>query len=352
MTRSCRIPTTFASPAIVSIAPASGGDLHLHRQLRAAEARQTLLTFLANNFSYHSENQWVEQINFGTVTVNGVAGKAEQVLSTGDLLAYHASNFSEPEVPSYFEPILQTDHLLLVGKPAGTPITRTGLIVRNTFINLLRGHYGDDLHPLHRLDRETSGILLCARSGDACRKLQNREDSLLTGKYYLALVHGKLPNGTISSEQPLATRTESPVRCRMWPENTGKPCRTIFHTLAVNETYSLVLAELLTGRRHQIRAHLAHLGHSVVGDKIYGHEGHYYLKRITGELTTADYRELGADNHTLHAWALRLNLPDRPEQIFFSQLFSEDFRRYLALFPNWEQSARDRLAKITGTSLS
>lgn len=328
-------------------APTDSVALHLQRHLLASEAGNTLLGFLTAHFPYHPRERWQELLKGGAISVNGGVAEAEQILATGDLLAYQAINFTEPEVPNYFEPILQTAELLLVGKPAGVPVTRTGLIVRNTFVNLLRHHYGEDLHPLHRLDRETSGLLVCARGNEACRKYQNSAIPLMGGKYYLALVHGAMPPGAISSEQPLATRTGSQVRCRMWPDNAGKPCRTTFHTLATAANLSLVLAELQTGRRHQIRAHLAHLGYPVVGDKIYGHEGRYFLKRLTEELGESDYQALGAHNHALHAWALHLDLPAQPRRLYFSQLFSEDFQRYLKLFPNWESSARKRLEEIS-----
>lgn len=282
----------------------------------------------------------------GQVTVNGQAGAPEQMVAAGDRLGYLAAGFTEPEVPTCFEPVLATADLLLVGKSAGTPVTRTGLIVRNTLVNLLNHHYGEEIYPLHRLDRETSGLILCAHNREACQRWQNPRQPLITGKYYLAVVRGRMALGTRQSEQPLAVRPESPVRCRMWPEATGKPCRTIFHTLAAEATASLVLAELVTGRRHQIRAHLAHLGYPVIGDKIYSHEGHYFLKRVSGDLTVDDFRELGANNHTLHAWALRLKLPDEPERLFFSRIFSEDLRRYLISFPGWEKIAREKLAQI------
>lgn len=282
----------------------------------------------------------------GQVTVNGQVGAPGQRVAVGDQLAYLAAGFTEPEVPTCFEPVMETADLRLVGKPAGTPVTRTGLIVRHTLVNLLRHHYGEEIHPLHRLDRETSGLILCARNHETCQRWQNPQAPLITGKFYLAVAQGQMPLGTRYSDQPLAVRPESPVRCRMWPEATGKPCRTIFHTLATEATASLVLAELVTGRRHQIRAHLAQLGYPVIGDKIYGHAGHYFLKRAAGELTADDFRELGAHNHTLHAWALRLALPGAPESLFFSRIFSEDLRRYLSYFPGWEKIARERLAQI------
>ncbi|HSH13784.1 MAG TPA: RNA pseudouridine synthase, partial [Desulfurivibrionaceae bacterium] len=264
----------------------------------------------------------------------------------GDQLGYLAAAFTEPEVPTYFEVVMETADLLLVGKPAGTPVARTGLIVRNTLVNLLRSHYGEDIHPLHRLDRETSGLILCARNREACQRWQQPRHQLITGKYYLAIVQGRMAPGIHHADQPLAVRPESAVRCRMWPEAGGKACLTVFHTLAATTTVSLVLAELITGRRHQIRAHLAQLGHPVIGDKIYSHDDHFFLKRVEGELTSADFLELGAMNHTLHAWAMRLKLPDCQEKLHFSSLFSADLRRHLEFFPGWENRARVQLAEI------
>lgn len=335
---------------MVQCTPPTANDLFLQSRLDQSDAGRTLLSLLTTRFSYYAENRWRELLTLGQVTINGHTAFPNQILQLGDLLGYAAVGFSEPAVPTCFEPIMETAELRLVGKPAGTPITRTGLIVRNTLVNLLRHHYAEEIHPLHRLDRETSGLILCARSREACRRWQNPRPPLITGKYYLAVVQGRMPPGTRQSDQPLAVRPESAVRCRMWPDATGKPCRTIFHTLAANSTASLVLAELLTGRRHQIRAHLAQLGHPVIGDKIYGHEGKYFLQRVTGELTAADYLDLGAKNHTLHAWALRLQLPDRPEKLFFSKLYSEDLRRYLDFFPDWEQIALQKLTRITARS--
>lgn len=333
--------------AVVHCQSPTTADLFLQCCLGEADHGRLLIELLGARFPYHPVSRWRELIDLGLVNVNGQAAAIEQIVAIGDRLSYLAAGFSEPDVPTCFEPVMENAELLLVGKPAGTPVVRTGLIVRNTLVNLLRTHYGQEIHPLHRLDRETSGLLLCARSRAACQHWQKRIPMVISGKYYLAVVRGQMPPGTIQLDQPLAVRPDSPVRCRMWPDAAGKACRTIFHTLAVGADYSLVLAELGSGRRHQIRAHLAHLGHPLVGDKIYSREGYYFLKRVAGELSGDDFMELGASNHTLHAWAMRLLLPDTRETMYYSRLFSGDMCSYLALFPGWEDIAWHKLAQIS-----
>lgn len=308
------------------------------------EEGQALLELLARRFPYHGQARWAELIAEGRLRLNGVPGYAEQVLQCGDQLTYTIPDHQEPEVPQQIELVYETPDFLLVGKPAGTPLHRTGQIVVNTFVNQLRHRFGEDVHPLHRLDQETSGLLLCARNAEVNRRYQPLRDELLDGKFYLALVKGSFPDGETLCEQPLATLPESEVRCRMWPVADGKPCRTHFQKVAEVDGLSLVLAELLTGRRHQIRAHLAALGTPLLADKIYDYDGRYFLKRLETPLTEDDFQQLGAHTHCLHAWAVHLNLPGQLHQTFFSTLFSDDFRRALTQFPAWESRAKTLLA--------
>lgn len=317
--------------------------LTLRCEITGPEDGRLLLDLLTSRFPYHDRELWQAAITTGLVQVNGHEACRDQRLRAGDQLSYDAVNHREPPVSNDVEIILETQDLLLVGKPAGTPVSRTGLIIQNTLVNILRRRYRQEIHLLHRLDRETSGLLLCARSKKACRDHQKNLKSIMTGKYYLAVVRGRIDLPLIEVDQALAARDGSPVRCRMWSTEHGQPSRTIFRKIAAGEDHTLLLAELLTGRKHQIRAHLAHLGHPLVGDKIYDHDGRYYLKRIAEELTGADYRELGARNHTLHAWAVRLNLGDRPPELHFSEGFSVDMEKHLANFPNWREKAEKML---------
>lgn len=315
-------------------------ELTLTCQITATEHGQRLLDLLTKRFAYHDREVWRHLLANGQVLLNGTTAQPGQLVNTGDDLTYHTLNHQEPDVSTEIETILETPELLLVGKPAGTPVSRTGLIVYNTFVNILRRHYQQEIHLLHRLDRETSGLLLCARDKETCSRYQKELGNLITGKYYLAVIQGSLQKPIVTVTQPLATKEHSPIRCQMWVTTQGKASRTVFHTIASTDNYSLVLAELLTGRKHQIRAHLAYLGQPLLGDKMYSDGGKYYLKRLEEELTEQDYQQLGAHNHTLHAWAVRLKLPGRPEECYFSRIFSEDMQKYLAHFPNWEKKAK------------
>ena len=309
------------------------------------EEGRALLELLVKRFPYHDQARWAELIAEGRLLLNDDPCHAEQVLRCGDQLTYTIPDHQEPEVSQQIELVHATADFLLVGKPAGVPLHRTGQIVVKTFVNQLRHRFGEEVHPLHRLDQETSGLLLCARNGEVNRHYQSRRDELLDGKFYLALVKGSFPDGETLCEQPLATLPESLVRCRMWPVTDGKSCQTHFRKVAEADGLSLVLAELLTGRRHQIRAHLASLGTPLLGDKIYAHDGRYFLKRLDSPLTEDDFQQLGARTHCLHAWAVHLNLPAQPRQTYFSTLFSYDFRQALSRFPAWETRAKNLLLR-------
>lgn len=314
------------------------GDLVLETTIKGRDDGAPLLPYLAERFTYYSRERWLEGIGEGWVTVNAARVAAGHVLREGDRLTCVIRGVSEPAVDTSFAVILADRELILVDKPAGTPVTRSGLIVKNTLVNLVRRRFGsDDIHPLHRIDRETGGLVLFGRNKEVCRRFQSDLSSLIGGKYYLAVVRGAFPHERIRVDMPLGPRGDSEIRCRMWP-GVGKPCRTVFYCLRRGGDRSLVLARLLTGRRHQIRAHLAHLGHPVVGDKIYAHGGRFFLKKLEQGLDEEDYRILGAKNHLLHAWSLTIARPGGKRR-FFSEGVSAEFCRALEGMGGWRERA-------------
>ncbi|MBU0483052.1 MAG: RluA family pseudouridine synthase [Proteobacteria bacterium] len=315
-------------------------NMELCSRVGSEHAGLGLGDFLSRRFTYYPKEEWVELVGAGKVTVNGVIVGSDYELSKEDLVTFYLDDFKEPQVPDHYEPVFENDDFLLVGKAAGTPVSRTGRIIHNTLVNILRRQTSNpDIHLMHRLDRETSGLILCAKGKEICRLWQSRLAEIIRRKFYLAIVRGKFDERRLEIDVELGSSPDSAVHCQVVVVPAGKTSRSVIHPIATRKDVSLVLVEIMTGRRHQIRTHLAHVGYPVVGDKIYGNDGIYYLKRLTQELDENDYQILGAVNHTLHAWALDLALPGQGRQCFFSEIFSPDFNDYLKLFRGWQEKA-------------
>jgi 23S rRNA pseudouridine1911/1915/1917 synthase len=207
-------------------------------------------------------------------------------------------------------PILYEDpHLLVVDKPPLVAVHPTARYHTHTVIVRLRADRPDEyLSLVHRLDRETSGILLIARTLEADRAFKRllEERTLGTGgspigKTYLAICQGAPENGFI--DLPLELDEESPLRVKMRlaAKGKGQPARTGVTVLEKRGGYSLVRCELHTGRQHQIRVHLATVGCPIIGDKLYGVDDTMLARAADGVLTEADLERLELPRQALHA---------------------------------------------------
>lgn len=253
--------------------------------------------------------------------------RADAILEPGTGYALWLDGHIEASVDSSWSILWESDELLAVVKPAGLPVSRTTRNLFDTLATQVRRFTPyEDAHLLHRLDAETSGILLMAKTPHANRKWKKRLDKLMVAKGYLALVSGRPDWETLDYECLLAGKFDSPIRSQVYavePDLEGwvkpKSSRTLFRRLTSfegpNGVCSLVRAELMTGRKHQIRAQLAHLGHPIIGDKIYSHQGRYYLKRFDHPLDEQDFQTLGSPHHLLHAVDLTLNLYGETRQL-------------------------------------
>ena len=167
----------------------------------------------------------------------------------------------EPEVPRYFDVLAEDDTFLALDKPAGLPMHTTAKFWKNTLVAILRERFPSEaLQICHRLDRETSGVLLVARGRVAASFLKRAFAQRLVKKSYLALVHGvpAEPEGVIDRPMRLLdTRT----RIMMGVASDGLPALTRFRVLQSFAEHALVEASPETGRQHQIRVHLASIGH-------------------------------------------------------------------------------------------
>ena len=220
-----------------------------------------------------------EQIKNGQILVNGLAKKAKYAVKEGDVISYEVP---EPEVVEYvaedlpLEIVYQDEDVAVVNKPQGMVVHPSAGHTSGTLVNALMYHIKDlsgingVLRPgiVHRIDKDTSGLLMIAKNDQAHLALADELKDKKSLRKYWAIVHGNLPNDRGVIEAPIG-RSEKD-RKKQAVTAKGKPALTRFQVLERFGDYTLVELQLETGRTHQIRVHMAYIGHPVAGDEVYG----------------------------------------------------------------------------------
>ena len=294
-------------------------------------------------------SRWEGWIRAGNVAVNGLAAtKAGTRLRAGDVLETELPEVIPPglylvpeviELPTLFE----DDRLWIIDKPAGMVVHPGPGHASGTVVNALLGRLQTEARNLalledeedaidevvaplwpglvHRLDRYTTGCLATAKDAEAQTNLQAQFKNRTVEKRYLALVRHsrKLPEiGTLLVDEPIARHRLD--RLRMTIAGHGRPSQTKVKVLAKNRGLALLECELLTGRTHQIRVHLAHLGAPILGDAIYGGAMHW---------KDEEQRSFACEHPALHAWKLALDHPGDGRRIVVQAPLPEAYRDML-----------------------
>ncbi|MHC1763185.1 MAG: RluA family pseudouridine synthase [Verrucomicrobiia bacterium] len=212
---------------------------------------------------------------------------------------------------SLFPVVHEDDELLVINKPADLVCHPTKGDAWSSLIGRVRLYLGPDGRGqlVNRLDRETSGLVLVAKTAAAASELRKLWERREVEKRYLAIVHGHVrePEGVIDA--PIGKDTRSVVAIKDTVRSDGAPARTVYKLLHTftrpSGPFSLLQISPLTGRKHQIRIHMAHLGHPIVGDKLYGGDERIYLAFVEKRLTEDQRQRLILPNHALHAAELK-----------------------------------------------
>ncbi|HGU2626767.1 TPA: RluA family pseudouridine synthase [Streptococcus pyogenes] len=270
-----------------------------------------------------SRGQANDQIKQGLVLVNGQQKKAKYTVQAGDVICFELPKEEVLEYQAQNIPldiIYEDDTLAIINKPQGMVVHPSAGHPSGTMVNALMYHIKDlssingVVRPgiVHRIDKDTSGLLMVAKTDAAHQALAEELKAKKSLRKYLAIVHGNLPNDRGMIEAPIG-RSEKD-RKKQAVTATGKEAVTRFTVLERFGDYSLVELQLETGRTHQIRVHMAYIGHPVAGDPLYGPR-----------------KTLSGYGQFLHAKTLGLTHPMTGKEMIFTVEAPEIFQKVLKL---------------------
>ncbi|HTH44924.1 MAG TPA: RluA family pseudouridine synthase [Oxalicibacterium sp.] len=292
------------------------------------EAGQRIDNFLLRICKGVPKSHIYRVLRSGEVRVN--KGRIDQTyrLSEGDIVRVPPIRIAEKatnDVPgAEFKILLEDSHLLIIDKPAGVAV-HGGSGVSYGVIEQLRAARPDAkfLELVHRLDRDTSGVLMLAKKRSALVNLHEQIRDGEPDKRYLVLVHGDWKNARQHVKLPLHKYSTPDGERRVRVQSDGMPSHTVFNLIRRYGPYALLEAELKTGRTHQIRVHLASSGFAIVGDDKYGD---FALNR---ELQKADGERVALKRMFLHAHQLSFVHPESGKTVTLNAPLPPECERFL-----------------------
>lgn len=298
----------------------------MHKEIHyEGESGLRLDKFLAQSEPDISRMQFQQLIAEGGVLVNGeVQKKASLKLESGDVITYSLPSQEETQLlrqPIVVDVIYVDQNVIVVNKPAGMVVHPGAGNAQDTLVNAILHRWpeiarvGEAGRPgiVHRLDKDTSGVLILARNETAYGWLVRQFKSRKTKKTYLALVDGEPPTPTGRIETAIGRDEKIRQRMAVVYGEKGKKAITEYYTLETYRDHTLLEVQPLTGRTHQIRVHLAFLGCPVTGDRIYGRRK----------------KSLEISRFFLHAHKLSIRLPDDEDPTEFTAPLAADLKKII-----------------------
>ena len=316
------------------------------RLLRDLDKR--LDRYLVDRIPFLSRTALQRLIDEGAVTVNDRRPKASTKLGRGDVVVAVIPPPPSNEIPAEEIPLdvlYEDDELIVIDKRDDIIVHPARGNKTGTIINALAWHFqhrsGGALSSVgreharpgvvHRLDRHTTGVMVAAKSDTAHWRLGRQFEQRRTEKRYLAVVHGRMETRADVIDLPLGKHPTIREKYAVRWDETGKPSVTIYRVRELYREHTLVELELKTGRTHQIRVHLSHLGYPIVGDDMYGGRVVRRADLLGGPDDEADEGAMVMGRVALHAAMLGFRHPTSGQPMVFQAPLREDMRTLVRL---------------------
>ncbi|WP_159784401.1 pseudouridine synthase [Sodalinema gerasimenkoae] len=265
----------------------------------------TVLDYYAQRYRHSTRQMWRDRILQGQIYLNDKPTRPETRLQRGQYLTYHRPPWDEPEVPLRFDRLGEDEDILLVGKPSGLPVLPGAGFLQHTLLFQLQQEY-PDIAPIHRLGRGTSGIMVWAKSPQGRSQLnqQLRHQQML--KVYRAWVGDWSHGDRLTINQRIGTLPHPTLGTVYGATAEGRWAESRVAVLSRSSEGVLLQVTISTGRPHQIRIHLAAVGHPLLGDPLYSPGGGLNL---TVNPQTQTYPVPGDCGYFLHSFRLGFHHP-------------------------------------------
>jgi len=303
-------------------------------ELHVQQGGQRIDKYIAEAIADFSRSFVQKLLDEERVTVGGQVPKASYKVEAGDVIVVRVPPPQTSEIRPEAIPltiIYEDADIIVVDKPAGMVVHPAHGHSSGTLVNALLAHcqdlagIGGELRPgiVHRLDKDTSGLLLVAKNDAAHQHLQNQFKQRQVHKTYLALVEGTPPAARGVVEAPIGRDPKRRKRMAVLRQG-GREARTEYRVLEYFDQHTLLEAEPITGRTHQIRVHLASIGHPIAGDRVYG-----FRKQ-----------RLPLQRQFLHAARIAFTLPSTGQPVEFTSELPDDLAAVLELLRQQQAAPR------------
>ena len=285
--------------------------------------------YLVENFPFYSRQEWQGKILEGSVRVTRGPLKPSHRVRMGDAFYLHHPHQNEPEVDGEIFPIWKSGGVMAFYKPGNLPMHENGPYRKNTFAHILRQEFGGEWAAVHRIDRETSGIVLCGNTPELRKSLALSLRRRTVQKKYLAIARGVPPANSWRELGPIGDLLPSKIRIKKWVVPDGLPSETSFRVLDSIGDKVLLEARPKTGRTNQIRIHAAYNGLPLLGDKLYHPDEGVFLEFFENRGNTSNIVEkVGGHRLCLHASFISFTHPETGEISEVECPLPEDMQKY------------------------
>jgi len=306
--------------------------------VREEESGMRLDRLLTLKFPVINRDEWQNRILEGMVLVESKKTKPSRKLHANETVDFFYNKRKEPDVNFNVKILFEDESLLILDKPSNLPVHPSGIYYNNTLHGFLKEKYGDGhiSRFAHRLDRETSGIIITAKTGNDASILQKAFFDGEIYKEYTVFAEGKFPEyknaeGILTQDEKSAVRKKRKFidGGTVHENKNGETARTEFFLESYKKNTSTLRAILHTGRMHQIRATLCSLGFPVVGDRLYGVDENLYLNLISGKKSDSDLEKLRMNRTALHCRTMEFKHPADGRLIRIESPLPEDMQNFM-----------------------